>query len=57
MVRAKRLILDGAQDHVLSHIEAKGTTKEMWETLSTLYQGKSEQRKMYLEEKLRCTKM
>ena len=29
----------------------------MWETFNTLYQGTSEQQKIYLEEKLRCTRM
>ena len=57
MANAKRLILDEIRDHVVSHIAALGTTKEMWYSLSTLYQGSSEQWKMYLEEKLRCTRM
>ena len=56
MAQVKKLILDGVRDHVVSHIAAKGTDKEMWDTLSTLYQGTSE-RKLYLEEKLRCTRM
>ena len=57
MVQVKRLILDGVRDHVVSHIVAKGMTKEMWNTLSMLYQGTSKQRKMYLEEKLRLIQM
>ena len=57
MDKAKWMILDGVRDHIISHISGKNTTKEMWDTLFTLYQGTSEQRKMYLEEKLRCTKM
>lgn len=57
MAKAKRLILDGLRDHVVCHIADKGMTKEMWDALATLYQGSSEQRKMYLEEKLRSTRM
>ncbi len=57
MARAMRLILDGVKDHSVSHIDGKGTSREMWETLSTLYQGTSEQRKIYLEEKMRCIGM
>lgn len=57
MVKAKRLILDGVRDHVVCHITGKGKTKEMWDSLATLYQGSSEKRKMYLEEKLRSTRM
>jgi len=57
MAWAKWFILDGVQEHIVSHIAAKGTTKEMCDALSTLYQGTSEQWKMFLEEKLRCIKM
>lgn len=48
MAWAKRLILDGVQDHIVSHIVVKGMGKEMLETLSMLYQGTSKQRKIYL---------
>lgn len=57
MAKSKRLILDGVRDHVVSHIARKGTAQQMWEALATLYEGSSEQQKMYLEEKLRCTRM
>ena len=57
MAKAKRLILDGVRDHVVCHIAGKGTTKEMWDALATLYQGSSEQRKMYLKKKLRSAQM
>ena len=43
--QSKRLILDGVGDHIASHIAGKGTAREMWETLSTLYQGTFEQRR------------
>ena len=36
---------------------AKDTAREMWEALSSLYEGSSEQRKMYLEQKLQWTLM
>ena len=51
------MILDGVWDHLVSHIVGKDIAKEMWDALSTLYQGTSEQQKMYLEEKLRCVRM
>ena len=57
MAKAKRLIVDGVRDHIVSHISSKGTTKEMWNALATLYQGSSEQQKMFLEEKMRTTRM
>lgn len=57
MAKAIRLILDGVRDHVVCHIVGKGTVKEMWDALATLYQGSSEPRKMYLEEKMRSTRV
>jgi len=46
--KVKRLILDGVQYHVDSHLHDKDTTREMWESLSSLYESSSEQWKMYL---------
>ena len=57
MVKAKRMILNRVKDHVVCHIASRGTAKEMWDALSTLYQGSSEQWKMYLEQKLRSAQM
>lgn len=42
---------------MVSHIAGKDTTQQVREALATLYKGSSEQRKLYLEEKLRCTTM
>lgn len=55
--KAKRLILNGVQDHVVAHLQGKDTAREMWEALSSLYEGSSEQQKMYLEQKLQWTLM
>lgn len=38
MARAKRFILDGVRDHVLSHIAGKDIARQMWEALATLYE-------------------
>lgn len=38
MVNSKRMILDGVKDHVVCHIARRGTSKEMWDALETLYQ-------------------
>ena len=53
MAKAKRLLPDGVKHHIVSHIVGKDTTMQMWEALAVLYEGSSEQRKMYLEQKLR----
>jgi len=34
MACAKRLILDGVRDHIVSHIAGKDTAKEMWDALA-----------------------
>jgi len=52
MLRAKCMILDGVKDHVITHIAKKNTAKEMWGTMTTLYQGTSVQQKMLLENQL-----
>jgi len=57
MANAKCIILDGVKDHVVQHIAKKNMTKEMWDTLMTLYQGTSVQRKMLLENQLRSYQM
>jgi len=57
MARAKCIILYGVKDHVIPHIAEKNTAKEMWDTLMTLYQGTSVQRKMLLENHLRSYQM
>ena len=53
MARAKWLILDGVKDHIVPHIAAKTTARKMWVGLEKLYQGSSEQQKMFLEEKMK----
>ena len=57
MARVKCMILDGVKDHVVPHIAEKNTAKETWDTLTTLYQGSSMQRKMLLENQLRSYQM
>jgi 2-phosphoglycerate kinase len=56
-VKARRIIIDGVKDHIIPHLSGKKTTKEMWESLTKLYQSDNQSRKMMLREKLRSTKM
>lgn len=51
------MILHGVKDHVIPHIPKKNTTREMWESLTTLYHGSSVQWKMLLENQLRSYQM
>ena len=54
---AKRFIMDGVKDHVVPHIAEKKMANEMWKALTKLYQGKSIQRNMLLENQLRLFMM
>ena len=36
--KAKHMIMDGVKDHVIPHIAEKNTAKEMWTSLTTMYQ-------------------
>jgi len=50
--KEKHMILDGVKDHVIPNLVEKNTAREMWEALTTLYQGYSMQWKMLLENQL-----
>lgn len=41
MAKTKRIILDGLNDHIVSHINGKDTSRQIWEALSLLYEGNS----------------
>jgi radical SAM superfamily enzyme len=51
------MIIDEVKDHIIPHLPGKKTTKEMWESLTKLYQSDNQSIKMMLREKLRSTKM
>lgn len=57
MSKPKRMILYGVKDYVMCHIASKGNSKDMWDALATLYQGSSELRTLYVEQKLRSAHM
>ena len=56
-IKAKRLILDAINDHVIPHVTRKSNAYEMWESLTKLYKSSNENRKMVLREKLKSIKM
>jgi hypothetical protein len=49
--------LDGVNDHLISHLVEKKTTKEMWDALKNLFEAKNGNWKMVLKDKLHDTKM
>ena len=56
VAHAKRFIMGGVKDHVVPNIAKKKTANEIWKSLTTLYQGKSVQIKMLLENQRRESK-
>ena len=57
MVRARRIILEGVRDHIVSSLHGKKNPIFMWKKLMDLYQNISDQRKLELKDKLRKIKM
>jgi hypothetical protein len=57
MVRAKRIIADSIKDHLIPQVEYKDTPKEMFDSLTRLYEGKNINQKMNLRAPLKNTKM
>ena len=56
MARARRIILEGVRDHIVSSLHGKETPFSMWKTLKDLYQNSSDQRNLLLKDKLRKIK-
>ena len=54
---ARRIIIKGVQDHIVSSIHGKETPYAMWKTLTNLYQNNNDQSKLALKDKLRKIKM
>jgi hypothetical protein len=54
---AQRIIVDSIKDHLILYVSSKKTTKEMFDALSKLYEGKNINRKMNLRSQLKNTKM
>src|SRR5271168_3760792 len=57
LIRAKRIIVDSIRDHLIPIVSSKKTPKEMYDTLSRLFEGKNIRRKMSLRNSLKNMKM
>lgn len=55
--KARRIILDGFKDHIVSHITDLDIAKAMWDAILNLYQNVTTNRKLILREKLRNNPM
>ena len=57
MAKARRIILEGVRDHIVSNLHDKDTPFTMWKALTTLFQNNSDHMKLALMEKLRKINM
>ena len=55
--RSHRIILDGVKDHLIPHFANNKIAKDMWDTLTKLFEANNENRKMALKDKLHSIKM
>jgi len=56
VARARRILLEGVRDHIVSSLHGKKTSFSMWKTLKDIYQNSSDQRKLALKDKLQKIK-
>jgi hypothetical protein len=56
-IRAKRIIADSIKDHLIPYVSSKETSKEMFDALNRLYEGKNINQKMNLRTQLKNTRM
>ena len=52
VARARRILLEGVRDHIVSSLHGKETPFSMWKTLQDLYQNNNDQRMLALKDKL-----
>jgi hypothetical protein len=57
VAKARRILLEGVQDHIVSNLHGKATSYAMWKALKDLFQNKNDHKKLALKDKLRKIKM
>jgi hypothetical protein len=56
-IKAKRIIADSIKNHLIPYVSSKKTSKEMFDALNRLYEGKNINQKMNLRTQLKNTRM
>jgi hypothetical protein len=56
-IRAKRIVADSIKDHLIPYVSSKKTSKEMFDALTILYEGKNVNQKMNLRTQLKNARM
>ena len=57
MIRAKRIIADSIKYHLIPHVSSLRTPKQMFDTLTKLFEGKNINRKMTFRNQLKNVKI
>ena len=57
VARARRILLEGVKDHIVSSLHGKANPYAMWKALTDLFQSNNDHRKLALKDKLRKIKM
>jgi hypothetical protein len=57
VAKARRILLEGVRDHIVSSLHGKVTPYAMWKTLTYLFQNNNDHRKLALKDKLKKIKM
>ena len=57
VAKARRILLEGVRDHIVSSLRGKATPYAMWKALMDLFQRSSDHRKFVLKDKLKKINM
>ena len=57
LVKANRIIADSIKDHLIPHVSSLKTPKEVFDTLTKMFEGKNINQKMTLRNQLRDAKI
>ena len=57
LVKAKRIIANSTNDHLIPHVSSLKTPKEMFDSLNKLFEGKNINQKMTLRNQLKNVKI
>ena len=57
LIRAQRIIVDSIKDHLIKQVSSKKTLKELYDSLSRMYEGRNINKNMNLRAQLKSTKM
>ena len=57
LFKAKRIIADSIEDHLIPHVSSLKTPKEVFDALTNLFEGKNINRKMTLSNQLKNVKI